>query len=557
MKRFLKISAAGVVAVPSASFGYWYLIAATDRQRTCVRDAGTQLPDILQGGATRFARSAWSGLLLSLDYKWSLRGLDDDSEEYADTISQVHLRAANRILGACLSNTGLYIKFGQGLVAMNHVLPKEYTETLKILQDKCLRRQSDGEIDEMFMQDLGQTPDQLFKEFDREPIAAASLAQVFKATTDAGKRVAVKVQYADLRERFDSDVATFAAILDMIEVMHPKFGFRWVLDELKDNMASELDFEKEGQNAERCGRDLGHLKFVYVPKVFWNRCSKRILTTEFIDGIKISHTDELKYGGYDVSVIGQRLIKVFAEQVFHSGFVHADPHPGNLLVRGPKVSPQIVLLDHGLYETIPIETRQSLARVWQAVVENNHVDMKKYSAKLGIEDYRLFCMAVTQRYVGFAPGEKLDYLAEFLESRGKGFKGLTKTEFKKLPEEEKAKLRLAIRDTHDKLLDVFQNVPSKLMLVFRNLNIIRSIIRDHGSRVDRHRIMARVAVKGYFVKPDAGLFSRMLGSIHLLMFDMRLAADWAKTTLAKFTIVIMKYIGYFSIDMFASKAIET
>ena len=98
------------------------------------------------------------------------------------------------------------------------------------------------------------------------------------------------------------------------------------------------------------------------------------------------------------------------------------------------------------------------------------------------------------------------------------------------------------------MLDVFQNIPSHLMLVFRNLNIIRSIIRDHGSGVDRHRIMARSAVKGYFVKPGSGLVSRMRGSWHLFVFDLRLMADWAMTKMASVSVIVFKWLGYASLE---------
>ena len=107
-----------------------------------------------------------------------------------------------------------------------------------------------------------------------------------------------------------------------------------------------------------------------------------------------------------------------------------------------------MLLDHGLYQEIPSDTRLPLARVWQAVVEDNHPDMERYSRALGIQDYRLFCMAMTQRYVGYAPGAEKDFLGQYLESKGQGFKGLSRKEFRKLSEEDKSKLRLAIRYSH-------------------------------------------------------------------------------------------------------------
>ena len=194
--------------------------------------------------------------------------------------------------------------------------------------------------------------------------------------------------------------------------MHPRFSFRWLLDELKETMSKELDFEAEGQNSEKCKKDLAHLKFIYVPDVLWSLTSKRILTTEFIDGMKISDTEKLKREEINLGELGENLLHAFGEQVFHTGFVHADPHPGNILVRKNHDTKhaELILLDHGLYETIPTEIRLPLARVWQAVVENDHIAMKTYSNVLGVDDYRLFCMALTQRWVGVAPGDNDFYL---------------------------------------------------------------------------------------------------------------------------------------------------
>jgi aarF domain-containing kinase len=117
------------------------------------------------------------GVTISTDYWWSLRNIDENSAEYQEQLKKTHQRTADRILAGCLVNGGLYIKLGQGLVSMNHILPKEYLNTLKVLQDKCLARGA-TEIGQIFKEEFGKTHKELFQSFNEEPIAAASLAQV-------------------------------------------------------------------------------------------------------------------------------------------------------------------------------------------------------------------------------------------------------------------------------------------------------------------------------------------------------------------------------------------
>lgn len=268
---------------------------------------------------------------MSLDYQIGLYGLDIESEEYKIKLKEVHLKAANRLLEGCLLNGGLYIKIGQGFSAINNILPIEYTDTLKLLEDKCLERKKD-EVNRLFIEDFGQKPDELFEEFNYVPIAAASLAQVFRAKTKEGKDVAVKVQYIDLQKRFRSDVNTILFLQDLIAMVHKNYNFGWMLRDLRHSVEKELDFVNEADNADRCARDLESLSYIYIPKVYRKLSGTRVLTAEFIDNAcKISDIEGIKKMKLSLKDIDKKLFETFSYQIFVKGFVHADPHPGLII----------------------------------------------------------------------------------------------------------------------------------------------------------------------------------------------------------------------------------
>ncbi|CAF4252027.1 unnamed protein product [Adineta steineri] len=256
-----------IIGLPVTSFLFYRLSTKSDTRRK---------HRIVLESIGRAARATSIGLRSAIDQKTSLLFKTEGTDEYTAALQASRRRNAKRFAHLCIDLGGVYVKIGQAFINLPEVIPVEYYEELQILQERALRREK-GEIDTLFKRYFRDTPENVFEKFNREPIAAASLAEVYSAETKQGERVAVKVQYSDLRERFETDITT-----------------AWLLDELHDDLALELDFLHEARNAERSREHLRHLDYVNIPKVHWDLTKKRILTYEFISGITIDHIDKLK-----------------------------------------------------------------------------------------------------------------------------------------------------------------------------------------------------------------------------------------------------------------------
>lgn len=221
--------------------------------------------------------------------------LKDDNEDESGRLVKLkacHQRCADRTLRVLEQNGSIFIKLGQHLSSMSYLLPPEWTRTFIPLQDKC-PVSSYGAIEEMFVTDTGQPIASHFESFDREPIGAASLAQVHLATLkDTGLKVAVKVQHPALKEWVPLDLALTRFTFATLKSFFPGYDLEWLSNEMEQSLPQELDFALEGSNARMTKRHFGKIRDspLVVPDVIWGR--KRLLVMEYIAGHR---TDDLAY----------------------------------------------------------------------------------------------------------------------------------------------------------------------------------------------------------------------------------------------------------------------
>ncbi|MCS6924480.1 MAG: AarF/UbiB family protein [Candidatus Binatia bacterium] len=277
-----------------------------------------------------------------------------------------HRRSAELIYRTALRLEGWFVKACQFIGSRADILPQEYIDVLSRLHDRVPPRPF-AVIRQRVEEELRRPLAAVFASFTPEPIAAASLAQVHAATLHDGRRVAVKVQYPDIAALVELDLRNVAFFIDWLAWLEPRYDFRFVIRELQRYIPLELDFLREGRNAELVSRNFaarGDTRVV-VPRIYWQYTTPRVLTMEFMEGIKITEVETLRRAGIDTRAVAQLLTEVYLQQILLDGLFHADPHPGNLLVQP---GPRIVFLDFGLTKDLPPEFPAEMARLATAIV---------------------------------------------------------------------------------------------------------------------------------------------------------------------------------------------
>ena len=332
----------------------------------------------------RFWLVGWNFVVIYLGYKRIQRRKGLSRAEKDRLYSRQHHNAAKRLYRLATRMEGLLIKTCQFISSRADVAPPEIVHVLSRLQDRVPARPY-REVSAQIEADLGAPPNEVFDEFDRRPIAAASLAQVHRARTRDGRDVAVKVQYRGIDRVVETDIRNVTLLVRLLAWLEPDFDFRILADEIRRNVPRELDFRLEGESAERVTKQLAHRRDVRIPAIVWEHSGGRVLTMEYMDGIKISQTDVLEAQGIDANHVARIMMEAYCEQILVNGFFHADPHPGNLLVQP---GPVVVFLDFGLTKDLPEAFRRDYARLTFAILTQNDEQMVAAFRRLGFKTKR-------------------------------------------------------------------------------------------------------------------------------------------------------------------------
>ncbi|MCL0064205.1 AarF/UbiB family protein [Dehalococcoidia bacterium] len=269
-----------------------------------------------------------------------------------------------------------FIKFGQIMSNRPDLVPQELIVELKKLQS-AVPPFPEEEAKELVEEELGKSVDELFSDYTTGPIASASIAQVHRAVLKNGEEVAVKVQRPGIQQIIETDIEIMfhlAALMEKYVEEINLFDPVAIVAEFERSIKRELDFHIEAAAIERFGGNFQTDRTIYVPTVYWDYSTSRVLTMEFIDGVKASSVEVLLAAGLDPKLLASRGADLVLKQVFEHGFFHADPHPGNLMALPGNV---VCFLDYGMMGGISMKDRGYLSGILTGIVNQDAARITK------------------------------------------------------------------------------------------------------------------------------------------------------------------------------------
>jgi ubiquinone biosynthesis protein len=316
----------------------------------------------------RAARAYSLTLRILLGYAWLglLRPVLGQSL-YASRLIERHRRTSKRLVRAILDLKGLFIKVGQLISILTNILPPEFRAELEQLQDSVPARPL-SEVTARIRKEFGHEPDELFAEFNPVPIASASLAQVHEARLKNGLRVAVKVQHADIEEIARMDLEVLGGVLTLIQFFVRIKGLEGYHADITQLINEELDFTQESRNIATIAGNFAGNTQVHFPRVVPEFSTRHVLTTEFVEGAKVTDFDSLGRMGVDRPELARRILTACCQMIFVDGVYHADPHPGNIIVQPDG---GITFVDFGAVGRLAPNVKAGIQTFWHGMIKRD------------------------------------------------------------------------------------------------------------------------------------------------------------------------------------------
>lgn len=428
-----------------------------------------------------------------------------------------------------------HVLIKQHIGMLDYLLPEEYVFTMRAhLLDRCPVSSWES-VRRTIIEDLGAPPEVVFSEFEQTSIASASLAQVHLARdAQTGKKLAVKVQHRGLRETSNVDIATIEFVVKAVK-RFTGVDYLWLVEEVQENLPTELDFLIEAANSERCASNLSSDKCqvrgkVAVPVIDHSKTSHRVVTMEYIDGVKVTDIEGLKKLGAPPAAVARLISQTFNEMIFKFGDVHADPHAANMLVRAAPKSPdgsvpgssrknkkikqkwQLVLLDHGLYRVLDDEFRLEYACLWRSLIFGDRAGIKRSATAMNAGDaVPLFSGMLTRR-----PWREVS----------QGRRGADRLKLTGTAEEKEEIMEYSVKYA-SAIGELLARIPRELLLLLKTNDNLRAVDAELGAGVSTYLITARECTKALADHRAAqvpGWRSYMASWVEMLKVESRLLA---------------------------------
>lgn len=413
------------------------------------------------------------------------------------------------------TNSGISIKVGQILAMMDVLLEPAFTEELLSLFQAAPESKVE-DIKASIEEELGRPFDDIFIEFNPKPIACGSIAQVYEGRLrESGKRVAVKVRHSFLRETFEFDLAVMGFFIKLGNKVCKNFNYRWLYDDSCKSLRMETDFTIEAANIARITKLMKDNPYLIFPTVFREYSSKGVLTMEFVEGYSITQVERLKQDGVRPDFIARTMAKSFSKMIFELGFVHADPHPGNLFIQiRPNGEQKLVLLDNGLYAELSEVTRTNYARMWVGIINRDEELLKEATINLGVGfAHRLFVSMVTNQ----------SFESVIDANEGDVYKRLKGSS----PAEEKRRQSMMFAKRWRKeILECMERVNRDMLLLFKIHNYIEAIDTKLGQPINNYWYTAKFAFESNMKRASSWKNRFILRIQMIYVFMWLLVYEW-------------------------------